>query len=116
MNINVDTIGYNLNDPAEALVVLNMPEVGDSVKVTFNDTVYNLRAYEPLEDYELPEGSIVVASQDPEEQAEPDQYIFLSTPIEDFTEVNSILQIALNGEHFDDDEHVETWSLKIEIV
>lgn len=103
-------------DPEEAVEISALPNIGDHIQLTIADTVYDLTAYAAEEYMELPEGSIAVCSSAPSEEEEPEQYMYLVPPVEGYLDFISLAQIALNGEHFDDDEHVETWNVKIEIV
>lgn len=112
----MNTIGFVAYDQEDFKEISALPTVGDNVRLTVGEAVYNLVAYAAEEYMELPEGSIAACSSEPSEEDEPEQFIYLVPPVEGYLEFNSLSQIALNGEHFDDDEHVEMWNVKIEIV
>lgn len=114
--MNVNTIGFMAYEQEDFKEISALPTVGDNVRLTVGAAVYNLVAYAAEEYMELPEGSIAACSSAPSEDDEPDQFVYLVPPVEDYLEFNSLAQIALNGEHFDDDEYVEIRHVTIEIV
>lgn len=109
-NLNEGVIGFVEFDIDAAPKLLVYPEVGDSIRLTINDAVYNLTAYEPPEDFEeVPEGGLILSDVDPAGETPWNQLVEVDPP-------DGLIQIAVKGENYDDDEHVESMQVKFEIL